>query len=379
MSVKKAINKDGVSYRVRVDLGYHPVSGKRQQRMRTVGTKKEGDALERQWLTEIERGTAVDTSKMVVRELAEGWLSMMEKRGNIASTTFADYRYTVNKYIVPALGSFAIQRLTVAQVQQTYDDLSDHPRTGRKTHLRLKQMLDYARRQQWVIRNVCEDADAPGAKAKERTTWTAGEAQAFLHIAEQGDGVPGKCDYYNPVWRLALSTGMRRGELLGLRWRDLDFVKGTLSVRQSVVAIDGKPIIKDVKTAMSRRTIPLPIETLTALKEHRRRQSAERLVAGPGWCDHDLVFATPEGKPIDPNHLKRNFATLIKRAKVPLICIHELRHTHATLLFEQGVNAKVISERLGHADIGITLGIYGHVLPNMQEQAVTILDDLFGT
>jgi integrase len=178
-------------------------------------------------------------------------------------------------------------------------------------------------------------------------------------------------DGYNPIWLIALHTGMRRGELLGLRWQDVDPTKGVLHVRQFVTPHRSTWHIGEPKTASGRRTIVLDAACVTALREHRTRQN-ERRLAGEVWQDYDLVFASEVGTPIDPNNLYHRFLKLVKQAGVPRIPFHGLRHSHATLLMKQGIHPKVASERLGHADISITLQTYSHMLPAMQREAADV-------
>jgi len=168
---------------------------------------------------------------------------------------------------------------------------------------------------------------------------------------------------------------MRRGEILGLRWKDVDFDKGILYVRQTL-SKDGKKFLSGAKTDSSVRSIKLSNETIAVLKKHKARVAKEKLKCGPDYVDYDLVICTSKGTPVNPENLKRTFERLIKAAGVPKIRFHDLRHTHATMLLAQGVHAKVISERLGHSNIKTTLDIYSHVLPNMQEEAANQIDAL---
>jgi integrase len=174
---------------------------------------------------------------------------------------------------------------------------------------------------------------------------------------------------------LALSSGMRLGELLGLRWRDVDLDAGTLQVRQILVRMPSGLRFGEPKTKRSRRRISLSAGARDALRHHRARQAAERLRLGPVWEDHDLVFANEIGKPLDAgNLLRRDFWRVLSKAGVPRCRFHDLRHTCATLLLQQGVHAKVVSELLGHSSIGMTLDIYSHVIPDMQQHAVSAMD-----
>lgn len=185
-----------------------------------------------------------------------------------------------------------------------------------------------------------------------------------------------------PLWHLALGTGMRRGELLGVRWQDVHLDAGYLTVRQAVVVVRGRPRIKEPKTPGSVRTIFLPPTVRDRLVEHRRAQQDhrdKRRESGAAWRESDLVFTTREGTMVNPDNLDYDFGKLIERAAVPRIRIHDLRHTYATLALEQGIPVKVVSENLGHADISTTLRTYAHVIPAQRSELAARMDaTLFG-
>ncbi len=180
------------------------------------------------------------------------------------------------------------------------------------------------------------------------------------------------------ILTLAVTTGMRRGELLGLHWQDIDFERGSLQVRRTMNRISGHGLREtEPKTAQSRRNIVLPQFVVEVLKEHRARQREECLQAGDAWKDHDLVFSTRRGGFLDPTYLLERFQKLLDEASLPHMRFHELRHSAATMLLSMGINAKVVQELLGHSTISMTLGTYSHVLPGMQRDAMDGLDDFF--
>jgi integrase len=201
--------------------------------------------------------------------------------------------------------------------------------------------------------------------------WSAEEAQTFLKAAEG--------DTYSPIWLVALTTGMRQGELMGLRWQDIDLKRSVLHVRHTLANVNGERSLREPKTKSGRRTITLSPSCVAALKAHRTNQ-LERRVAAPVWTDNDAVFTAANGAWLDHGNLTRNYNAIIAKAGVKRIAFHGMRHTRATLLLKEGVNVKIVSERLGHANIGITLDTYAHVLPSMQQQAADGIDTaLFGT
>ena len=173
---------------------------------------------------------------------------------------------------------------------------------------------------------------------------------------------------------LAVSSGMRRGELLGLRWSDVDLVAGTVAVRQTIEETKAGLTFKGPKTARSRRVLPIGATTVAALKHHRAAQDELRLGQGGDYQDADLVFCLPDGSPWSPSAFSLAFGRLLRKTTLPQIRFHDLRHTHASQLLAQGVHPKIVSERLGHANIGITLDCYSHVLPGLQQEAVAAYD-----
>ena len=378
-SLFKDIAKDGtVSWRVRVDM-VDPVTGKRRQPQRTYKTKREAEAGLAQWLVEIERGTVVEASKMTVGEYLQQWLTTSAQH-RVRPTTFESYRKLVRSYILPALGAVPLQRLTPAQVQAFYATQLTRaragrnggglsPRTVRYLHAILHRALKEALHLGLVARNVT-DAVAPPKDARPPIkSWDVGDVQRFLAVTMDDHR-------YSPIWLMALHTGMRKGELLGLRWQDVDLDARVARVRQALSAVktdEGYTLtFGEPKTRSGRRTIALDAICVAALREHRARQRERRLALGPRWREGDLVFANDVGGPIDPMNLYHRFIALTARAGVPRLPFHGLRHTHATLLMKAGVHPKVVAERLGHADITLTLSTYSHVLPQMQQQAADV-------
>ncbi len=191
--------------------------------------------------------------------------------------------------------------------------------------------------------------------------WTPDELRSFLGLVEESR-------HYAFV-RLASMSGLRRGELCGLRWTDVDLEAGRVSVRQAITTVNSKPILTPVKTARSRRVVDVDPVTVAVLKAHRSSQLAERLLIGSGYRDHGLVFVMPDGTPTHPNVVSRWFDRAVTRSKLRRIRLHDLRHTHASHLLAAGVNVKVVSERLGHASVSFTLDTYAHVMPGQQADA----------
>lgn len=366
--VSKATGK--TAYQVMVDR-HDPVTGERKRV--TIGTfrlKKEAQAAERDALTQQERGTLLDPNKTTTAEMLEAWL--LTKHGEITGQSVRDYEIIIRKHVIPALGNIPVQKLTAPRVQAQYGTWAEQGMSARMIrgcHMRLSQALRQAVRFGIVGSNVCDSVTPPKLGRSKADTWNGEEAAAFLDLAIT--------DSMHPLWHLLLLEGMRRGEALGLRWRDVNWDRGTAHIVQTVApnkADRGRAMIQDrTKTLAGARSVRLTARTLAALREHRTAQVARRLAAAD-WQDHDLIVCTSKGTPINPGNVARSYDLLILKSGLRRIRVHDLRHTHATLLLLEGVAAKVVSERLGHASIGITLDLYSHVLPDMQDDAADAIE-----
>jgi integrase len=283
------------------------------------------------------------------------------------------YRRLLKNHILPALGHLPLSRLTPQHVQAFYADKLKaglSPRTVQIMHALLHKALENAVRWRLVPRNICEDVSSPRATRYEMQSLTMDQAQRLMEAA--------RGHRFEVLLLLALVTGMRRGELLSLRWKDIQLEEKCLHVRHTVARIAGHGYVEnEPKTAQSRRKITLPDFVVEALRQHRTRQLEARLKAGTAWEDHDLVFCNTHGGFLNTDYLRRRFLRLLKDAGLPQMRFHDLRHSAATILLSMRVPPNVVKEILGHSDIGITLGIYGHVLPGMHEEAMDKWSDLF--
>jgi integrase len=221
---------------------------------------------------------------------------------------------------------------------------------------------------------MMENVDAPKIeRTKTLQTWTLEEAHTFLKYTETVEN-----DYRHIAYVLAIFTGMRKGEILGLRWSDVDWDRKTLQVVQTVYkTLNEAPSIQTPKTAGSVRSISVPDNVLDELKTHRKKQNALRLKFGSAYHNNDLICPRPDGKPMDPRGMNEHFEEMCKKSGMQKIRFHDLRHTHATIMLKLGEHPKVVSERLGHKDVHITLNTYSHVLPNMQEDAAKRLFEAY--
>jgi integrase len=309
----------------------------------------------------------VQASRQTLEEYLATWLASIKHKVKPAS--FIRYEQVVRLHLIPGLGTIALAKLTAQQVQAFYAKRLDAGVTMsgvRSTHILLHAALDAAVRLDLVQRNVTDLVDKPKYRNRVMQVLTEGQARSLLATVA-GDRLEALCV-------LALATGMREGELFALKWADVDLDEGWLQVRASVRRFRGGRVFQEPKSASGRRRIALSPAVVMALQRHRERQEEERGRLGDAWTDLDLVFPNQIGRPYDQYIIKRWFRPLLSRAGLPTIRFHDLRHTAATLLLSKGVNPKVVSEMLGHSTISITLGIYGHVLPHMQQHAARVMD-----
>ncbi|MEW6045890.1 MAG: tyrosine-type recombinase/integrase [Bacillota bacterium] len=362
------------SWSVVVELPRDPETGRRRQKWVTVkGTKRDAERVLAEMVAEIERGTYVEPSKLTVAEYLDMWLRDCAS-ASVRPTTLEGYEVMVRRHLMPELGDILLPRLTPLHVQGLYRKMTEQglsPRTVRLAHAVLRQSLAQAVKWGFLGRNVCDAVELPRQAHKEMRVLTPEEAKRFLEAA--------KGERLEALWVLALTTGMRKGELLGLRWQDVDLERATLEVRQSLVRVHGKPVFQQPKTARARRTVELTPLAVEALRRHRAKQAQERLLAGSSWLNHGLVFCQRDGRPLDPmNVYNRNFKRVLAKAGLDGVRLHDLRHTHATLLLKSGANPKVVSERLGHASTAFTMDVYSHVLPGLQRDAALKVDQMLG-
>ena len=314
-------------------------------------------------------GVLFDDEGRSVGEFLEWWL-LTSKKGRVKAATYESYSREVRNHIIPGLGRIRLKSLSPAHLQGYYSSECESglaPRTVYYHHTLLHQALKKAVRWGYVRRNVATVVDPPRVENKEMNPLSATQVEAFLEAA--------KGDRLEAFYVLAVSTGMRLGELQALKWSDVDLRERTLSVNRTLSSSKGGPVFGPPKTSRSRRKIFLPRKSAEALRRHRERQETEKETVAGRWHDYDLVFCSSIGTPMSRHNLgSRSFKPLLRRANLPAIRFHELRHTCATLLLSKNVHPKLVQELLGHASISTTLDTYSHVLCGMSRTVAETMD-----
>jgi integrase len=366
-SIGKVKGRDLYVARYHVDLpdGTHKrraIYGKTREEVRDKLAEVLGDAA---------KGMSYHDYNLKIGDYLDGWLAD-SVRDTVRERTFERYEQLVRIHIKPALGRTKLRKLTPAHLRGLYRSKLDEglsPRTVQYIHTTLHKALKQAMLDGLVPRNVAGAVKPPKPVAKEVRVLDEGEVRRFLDAA--------RGERLEALFVLALATGMRRGELMGLKWSDADLEAGKLSVRRSLSITKVGPTFTDTKRKSSRRSIRLAQRAVEALRTHRKRQIEEQLRAGAEWRDNGLVFPGEKGQPLTPRMLYRvAFKRVLKRAGLPdTITFHEAtRHTCATLLLGKGVHPKIVQELLGHSNIAITLDTYSHVLPGMHDGLAETID-----
>lgn len=346
-------------------------NGRRQQRWHSgFRTRKEAEAAINALLTDLQRGTYVPPAKTTLGDYLRTWLDAHRVNKPLRDSTYHGYEKNIAKHVVPKLGHLTLHQLTPPRLDAFYAELLRdgrrdgkgglNPRTVRHIHTMLHGALGAAVRKGQLVTNPADRADAPKATRATTHTWKPAELRAFLESVTD--------DRLYAAWLLSASTGLRRGELLGLTWRACDLDAGRISITQTILDIGHKVTLSTPKTDKGRRTVALDQATILALREHRKRQMAEISAMGD-WPDHGLVFTREDGAAVHPAWFSRAFAQRVRRAGLPAIRLHDLRHTHATIALEAGVHPKIVSERLGHSTVALTLDVYSHAVPALEQEA----------
>lgn len=363
------------AWELKYDVGRDPLTNRRIVRYKTVhGRKSDAQRELRGLLSAVDSGTHVDPSKLTLGAWLAQWLE--EARHNTSPKTHERYAEIVVKHLVPALGAVLLPKLQPVHIQAYYAAaLKSGRRDGKgglsaqtvRHHDRvLNTALKRARALRLIATNPIEDVSRPQVERREIQVLEPDEAAQLLATASASR-------LYGPVL-LALATGMRRGEILALRWSDIDLSAGSLQVVRSLEVTDTGLRFKGPKTKRSWRAIAVPASVIEFLRGHKAAQAQERLQLGLGRNRLDLVFAQQTGEPVNPDTLSQAFKRLAKRSGIRPITFHGLRHAHITNLLREGVHPKIASERAGHSSVALTLDVYSHAVPGLQEDAAQRID-----
>ena len=321
-------------------------------------------------LSDCEGGLVFDDEGLTLGRYLDKWLEG-SLRGSVRQSTFHRYEIAVRVHIKPVLGRLKLTKLAPTHLASFYQEklaAGFAPASVNKLHVTLHKALDQAVKWRMIPRNVAEVVKAPRPSPEEIRPLSREQTKTLLEAAKE--------DRFEALYTLAVSTGLRQGELLGLKWEDVDLEESVVRVRRTLTRHESRLLLGEPKTKRSRRTVRVSETAVEALKKHLARQVREKKYLNELYRDQGLVFTTHRGTLVNPTNLrKRSFIPLLEKAGLPPIRFHDLRHTCATLLLSSNVNPKIVSEMLGHATISVTLDTYSHVLPNMQESAARALED----
>jgi integrase len=358
------------SWQITIDTGTGP-DGERRRHFETVHSSRKSDAQKRltELLTSLDKGVYTPPGRLTLAEHLHDWLEGYVKT-NCSQRTLDGYQSIIERHLIPGLGYIQLKQLQPPAIQAYYGKAVEKlsARTVHHQHRVLSQSLKYAVRQGYLGRNPCELVDPPSPRKRLMRTLTPGEVEVLLDTAKDSP--------YYPTIYTAVSSGLRQAELLGLRWRDVDLDMLSISVSQVLYKRGSVCTFKEPKTAHSRRRVAMTPKLALFLKDYWKDRERLYHQLGKELALDDLVFASVEGKPLDPGVVSHNFSRMAKRAGLGTVRFHDLRHTFASLMLLRGAKPKVISEALGHASVGFTMDVYSHIIEGMQADAMALLDEV---
>jgi len=334
---------------------------------KTYKTRQEAQEWLKNTLRQIDDGMTYSSATTRLAEYLTDWLTF--KKSIMRPSTWSHYKQLTHSYIIPNIGKIKLKELRTENVQKFYNLLSKHDvgaPTIQKIHKLLRSAVGNAVASGTLPHNSVSFAHPPGDPPQEMKVLDESQVSQFLIFIA---GHRWEALYY-----LAIATGMRRGELLGLKWEDIDWLKQTVKVARQIRP--GDQSFQPLKTRFSRRTITIGAKTIQVLRDHYERQQETRKAAGRKWVENGLVFTNTHGGPLCANHMTQVFQGLLEACGLPKIRFHDLRHTAASLMLNNGIPPIVVSRRLGHSKASTTLDVYGHLLDSMQNEAASLMDDL---
>ncbi|PWB55366.1 MAG: hypothetical protein C3F13_04545 [Anaerolineales bacterium] len=337
---------------------------------KTVKTRQEAYAWIKLTQQQIETGLTYASTKLIMTEFLGEWIET--EQAILKPSTWSHYQQLIRQHISPRIGRITLKDLKTEHIQGLYNRLNKEgigAYTIQKTHTLLHSSLEFAVKMGTIPRNPASYAKPPKAPEKEMQILNETQANQFLVSALE--------HRWSALFHLAMVTGMRQMELLGLKWEDLDWLRQTIKVERQLVRTNGKNVeFSTPKTKFGKRSLKLAGNDIQVLRRHSERQQALRVKAGKKWVENGLIFTNSVGGPINPRNLLREFTTLLAAAGLPRIRFHDLRHTAASLMLNHGIPPLIVSRRLGHSRVSITLDIYGHLIPGMQTEAASLISDL---
>lgn len=359
--IRKRTNKNGITYQVVIDKGINKV-GKRLRDYYTAASSKEAKQLLAEKISEFNKGSYIEPSKITVENVCAQWVETYVKP-SLAPSTVRGYEVNLIRHIYPYIGNIPVQKLTPLQVQNVYSELKEKglsPRSIQYVHTTLHEALQYAYKMQMVPRNPVEFVSPPKQVKYKADIYSEEEVIKLLEAAKGTE--------WEIPMQLAAGLGLRRGEILALKWGDIDFKTDSVHVQRNLVCINKQKLFSTPKTEAGDRVISMPDYLANSLQEHRKKQALQRFSAGKLYQMNDLVCCKQDGSPYHTGTFSKYFSAFLEEHGLRHIRLHDLRHTNATLMLKYDVPAKVASERLGHANINITLDTYSHVIKEMQTE-----------
>lgn len=383
-SITKQERKTKTAWRVQI---YLPTGkdGKSERRVKVFDRKQDAEEWKMNMnLRYFNQNVQLDRSDQPFGDYLDYWLENYAEN-NVKQKTFEGYKRLIENHIKPRLGDIPLNNVHATDLQEFYNDRLENGKingggglsnnTVRQMHAIIHKAFEKAQQGEWNLlpsqANPADGADAPKAETQTKNTLDQEQVEPFLEAATE------ESKYGEGIYYLAVFLGLRRGEILGLRWQDVDFDEGRISINQTLLAGDDGLIFDTPKTDKSERPLKVPRQVLGILLKQRNEQNDLRDKLGEGWegDDHDLVFTANNGSPVRPRNLHREFKRILKVAGIEDMRFHDLRHTNATILMEQGVNPKVVRKQLGHEDVETTLKFYSHATEDLQGEAAQDMTD----
>ena len=366
---KRKVGGKVVGWVAMLDLGYE--SGKRKRQAIYGRDRADVQAKLDEAKHNLRRGLLIAGPKVTTAQWLERWLKDVAKP-NVRPSTFRRYKDLSEKHIAPTLGRIPLVKLVPSDVRQLLNEKLASGLSPRSVHhIRavLRTALHHAERDGLIQRNAASLAESPHVERKEMQSFSPEQARTFQQAI--------KTDPEEALYLVTLDAGLRQGEALGLRWEDVDLDAGIIHINRALQRVEGKLVLVEPKSKSSRRTVKLGAIAAQTLREHRALQTKERLRLGSMWIDHGLAFTGGHGLPVNGNQLTKRFQAMLKRIGLPRMRFHD--HSSASLLLSQGISARMVMERLGHSDIGLTLNTYSHVIPALRQEAADAMDRVLGS